>query len=721
MSIEDEAPVKTCIAVPEAENPYAHFRRSYAQNFEDLMLWRALGHVEHGFFIDVGAQDPLVDSVSKMFSINGWQGIHVEPTPCHAQGLRHDRPNDMVIEAAVGTHPGDLHVHYFPGTGLSTGNTEMALSHEAKGFVRKDIVVPCLPLAEVLEQAAGRPVHWLKIDVECMEADVLQSWGQHPCRPWLIVVEAVLPFTQQASHEEWEHHIVSRGYEFVYFDGLNRFYCHKEHPSLRNSFAHGPCVLDGVMLSGHNTGFTPWVVWKYTHEVECLQAQVADLQERLASLKHVKNVALDEPAIMLETQEYSRGTAMSEGYTPISKCRVSGSDHLVSVLNLGHQDLTGVFPRSKDTPVTRGPLELVWCPESNLVQLGHSYNLEEMYGENYGYRSGLNKSMVRHLTQKIHGLESYAGVQAGDVVLDIGSNDSTSLQAYQTQGLTRIGIDPTGMKFKEYYPDDIHLVPDFFSAQAFRTVTDKQAKVVTSISMFYDLEDPIAFSSQVAEVLAEDGVWHFEQSYMPSMLRLCSYDTICHEHLEYYSLNVVRYILDRVDMKVVDVRMNSVNGGSFAVTAARRNAPVKTNDTVIQWLLEQEEHMGLHTPAPYRDFEERVFRHRADLSRLLKSLAADGKKVLGYGASTKGNVVLQFCGITENEVQAIAEVNPDKFGAYTPGTHIPIISEEEARAMKPDYFLVLPWHFKEGILQREAEYLHGGGKMIFPFPEIEII
>jgi hypothetical protein len=239
--------------------------------------------------------------------------------------------------------------------------------------------------------------------------------------------------------------------------------------------------------------------------------------------------------------------------------------------------------------------------------------------------------------------------------------------------------------------------------------------------MFYDLDDPIAFARDVASVLKTDGLWHFEQSYMPAMLRTVSYDTICHEHLEYYSLEVVNKILESADLKLVDVQMNAINGGSFAVTAAPASSAVQPNYPIINWLLGQEERMGFGTVRPFRDFEDRVFRHRADLVRLLKTLAADGKKVLGYGASTKGNVTLQFCGVTTSEVAAIAEVNPEKFGRETPGTHIPIISEAEARAMNPDYFLVLPWHFKEGILQREQEYIAGGGKFIFPFPEIEII
>ena len=411
-----------------------------------------------------------------------------------------------------------------------------------------------------------------------------------------------------------------------------------------------------------------------------------------------------------------------EGYRKIDQCRVSASPNLVSVLNLGHQALTGVFPKRIDEKITTGPLELVWCPDSGLLQLAHSYDAKEMYGENYGYRSGLNQSMVAHLTDKVAYLERLVPLRDGDVILDIGANDATTLKAYQSKNLRRIGIDPTGAKFKQYYTNDIALVPDFFSADAYSTVEKKPARIITSIAMFYDLDHPVGFAKQIEQILAEDGVWHFEQSYMPSMLRLNSYDTICHEHLEYYSLGVVKRILDAAGLRLVDVVMNAVNGGSFAVTAAKRsNKSIKPNETVINWLLEQEDRMGLSTPKPFRDFEERVFRHREDLVRLIRSLNADGKRILGYGASTKGNVVLQFCGFTSKDIAAIAEVNPDKFGAFTPGSHIPIVSEADARAMKPDYFIVLPWHFKDGIVRREREFLASGGKMIFPFPEIEIV
>ena len=406
----------------------------------------------------------------------------------------------------------------------------------------------------------------------------------------------------------------------------------------------------------------------------------------------------------------------------IERCRVSGSSHLVSVLDLGEQALTGVFPRSPQQPVTRGPLELVWCPDSGLLQLRHSYSLDEMYGDNYGYRSGLNASMVAHLGGKVRGLERQYPVAAGDWVLDVGSNDGTLLKSYSTPGLRRVGMDPTARKFLEFYPDDIEVVPDFFDGDRFLAVTGgKRARIITSIAMFYDLEDPNAFVRDIAKSLAPDGVWHFEQSYMPSMLRTNAYDTVCHEHLEYYSLRVIDDLLARNGLRMVAAQMNAVNGGSVAVTACHRDAPIPSERPIIHWLLQQEQNWGLDTAKPYRQFEERVFKHRADLQRLVHALVDDGKKVLGYGASTKGNVLLQFCRFGPEHIPAIAEVNAEKFGAYTPGSLIPIVSEAEARAMKPDYFLVLPWHFKAGIVQREREYLAGGGKLIFPLPEIEIV
>jgi len=407
-------------------------------------------------------------------------------------------------------------------------------------------------------------------------------------------------------------------------------------------------------------------------------------------------------------------------YTEINKCRISGSTNLVPVLSLGEQYLTGIFPKSPAEEITKGPLDLLWCPDSGLLQLKQSYNLEEMYGDNYGYRSGLNASMIRHLQQKILTLERLVRPKAGDLVIDIGSNDATSLRAY-TGNYRKVGVDPAGEKFRDYYTDDITLIADFFSAGAIHSRFNQKAQIITAIAMFYDLEDPISFVRDIEQCLSDDGIWHFEQSYMPSMLHSISYDTICHEHLEFYSFKVVKNMLEACGLKVVDVQLNSINGGSFAVTACKVNAPYPPNEAVINWILKQEDSLALDTIAPYKDFEQRVFRHRKNLTELIDALVAANKTIFGYGASTKGNVLLQFCGITPKQIPCIAEVNEDKFGSFTPGTNIPIISETEAKAMKPDYFFVLPWHFKDNILKREEEYLAKGGQLIFPLSEIEIV
>ncbi len=416
------------------------------------------------------------------------------------------------------------------------------------------------------------------------------------------------------------------------------------------------------------------------------------------------------------------------GYREIEKCRICGNTNLVPVLSLGEQHLTGVFPRGLHAATSKGPLELVVCTPRNedeacgLVQLCQSYNVEEMYGANYGYRSSLNRSMVQHLKSKAHHLIERFPLHTNDLILDIGSNDGTLLSFYPQQNVTVVGIDPTGAKFASYYQPHIHLIPDFFSAELFRkNFGEQKARIVTSIAMFYDLEDPLGFMREVGSILDDEGVWHFEMSYLPSLVRSMGYDTICHEHLEYYSLRQIKWMTDRSDLKILDVEFNTTNGGSFAVTVARRGSSQSENVARIEEVLEMEATLGLTTPEQQREFESGIDRHRTELLWLLHALKSEGHNVLGYGASTKGNVLLQHCGITRELLPAIVEVNEDKFGCFTPGTHIPIISESEAAAMKPEFLLVLPWHFREAIIEREASFLAGGGKLIFPLPVVEVV
>lgn len=412
-------------------------------------------------------------------------------------------------------------------------------------------------------------------------------------------------------------------------------------------------------------------------------------------------------------------------YRAIDRCRICGNASLMPVLDLGEQYLTGVFPRGRDDGLTRGPLELVRCDGSDacgLVQLRHSYDHTEMYGANYGYRSSLNKSMVRHLSDKVDGLLELVQLGPSDLVLDIGSNDGTLLSNYPVAGPTLVGMDPTAAKFRDLYRPDIRIVPDFFSAQALRRhFPGRRAKLVTSIAMFYDLEAPQAFADQIASILAPDGLWHFEQSYLPAMLRTTSYDTVCHEHLEYYALRQIKWIIDRAGLKIIDVTFNAVNGGSFAITVAPAAAPYPECTDKIRANLDDEDRMGLRQFGTYLAFATRVIEHKVELLKTLRDISARNMKVLGYGASTKGNVVLQYCGLSAAEIPCIADVNSDKFGCVTPGSWIPIVSEADAKAADPDYFLVLPWHFRDNLVAREQEFLDHGGRMIFPLPGIDIV
>jgi len=410
-------------------------------------------------------------------------------------------------------------------------------------------------------------------------------------------------------------------------------------------------------------------------------------------------------------------------YKVIDHCRVSKSSSLKTILDLGNQYLSGVFPKSKNQEIGKAPLELVWCNESKLAQLKHSYSLNQLYGDNYGYRSGLNMSMVEHLNQKIKKLEDKVQLKTNDLVIDIGSNDATTLKAYKDSEINKVGIDPTGKKFKRFYNKDISLISDFFPTPKLQELfPSRKAKIITSIAMFYDLEDPTLFVEAIANNLDLNGIWHFEQSYLPIMLEKNSYDTVCHEHLEYYTIESIILILEKYDLKIIDIELNSINGGSFALSVTHKDCKeYEPNENYINRLLDKEKRLELSNLLIFREFEKNVVKHKKDLKKLINNINNDGKKVLGYGASTKGNVLLQYCGITKQDIPFIAEVNEDKFGAYTPGSLIPIIPEEKARSMHPDFFFVLPWHFRDSILAREQEFMSNGGKFIFPLPYIDIV
>lgn len=403
-------------------------------------------------------------------------------------------------------------------------------------------------------------------------------------------------------------------------------------------------------------------------------------------------------------------------YKAVSACRICANKNLVPVLELGEQALTGVFPKSRDAKLTKGPLTLVKCVGADccgLLQLAHSYSLEEMYGENYGYRSGLNPSMVAHLRSKVERIKSYGLIADGDIIVDIGANDATTLRQYELDRVKLVGIDPTGAKFRQYYTQNITLIPDFFSAAAFKEkFGTAKAKVVTSFSMFYDMEDPMGFMREVCDILDDNGIWVFEQSYMPAMLATNSYDTVCHEHLEYYALAQITWMAERVGLTVVDVELNDVNGGSFSVVVQKAGGTMKPLPSVAK-MVESEKQEKLDDLETYVAFGKRVAQSKAALLAFLENAKAEGRTVVALGASTKGNVVLQYCGVGPSLIHAVGEVNPDKFGAFTPGSLIPIRDEKDVLAEKPDHCLVLPWHFRKFF---ESQPRYEGLDLVYPLP-----
>lgn len=413
---------------------------------------------------------------------------------------------------------------------------------------------------------------------------------------------------------------------------------------------------------------------------------------------------------------------------PRDTCRICGSSELLPIVNLGEQCVGSLFVKGEVPSFLQQPypLQLVRCSGKDgcgLVQLKHTISPSVLYSH-YGYQSGINERMRANLLDIVTEAEKFVELKHGDTVLDIGCNDGTLLCSYQTQGLDKLGFDPAQNIVEIAKGKGLNVVNDFFSFETYAKFRPNvKAKVVTSIAMFYDLEEPSQFVHDVASLLADDGVWIIEQSYLPFMLERNSFDTICHEHLEYYSLKQIEWMLEREKLQVHKIEFNDINGGSFRlfIRPQQFGAVAQAEALDISRVRENEKVIGLDTDAPYKAFRESSLKVCEDLRNLLIDLKESGKSVYIYGASTKGNTILQFCDIDQNLVVKAADRNPDKWGRFTLGTNIPIISEEQARAENPDYFLVLPWHFFEVFKKREEEFLKRGGKFILPLPEVQII
>jgi hypothetical protein len=406
-------------------------------------------------------------------------------------------------------------------------------------------------------------------------------------------------------------------------------------------------------------------------------------------------------------------------YSILKNCRLCGNNELNEIFSLGNLVLSGVFPLENEI-VPSIPLSLCKCEKCELVQLYHVFDVSKLYGETYGYRSGLNNSMVEHLQSVCDRLSDLSGLYNKEKysVLDIGSSDGTLLNRYSNRERGEfVGVDPSSIKYKQYYNEDIEIISDFFSREK---VKNKKFDIVTTISMFYDLPEPLKFAEDICHVMNDDGLWFTEQSYFVFMLKAFSFDTICQEHIEYYCLKQLKYIADNVGLKIIDIGFNEINGGSFSCCFAKRtNTKFQKCTKLINETMRNEEIFLKTNPVDL--LTKNIVLLKKKMFDLFEKTKNNNETIHGYGASTKGNVLLQYFGITSENIQYISEINDYKYGRYTPGTNIKIIPETLSKKMNPEYYFILPWHFKDNIIHKEMDYIKKGGKLIFPLPFLDII
>jgi len=407
---------------------------------------------------------------------------------------------------------------------------------------------------------------------------------------------------------------------------------------------------------------------------------------------------------------------------------VCGNTDLLLCIDIGEQYLSSVFPTNLTYRATavRYPLELVMCRKKEdgstcgLVQLGYRLDLTSMY-DAYPYTSATNSSMTKILQDVADSGRALNHLQPEDVILDIGGNDGTLLTFFKNDGCRLLNIDPAQNVAYLIDAPNYTAAREFFNKDAFSAISQKKAKLIFSVAMFYHLDDPTKFARDVAECLDDDGAWIIQMAYLPAMLRTNMYDNIVHEHAGYYAAHHMKWLMEQVGLEVFDVMENDVYGGSFRTFVKKKGNTRFAPTARYQKILQRELSEGLFDPATYQAFMRRVEKTRDDLCALLKKIKEDGKTVWIYGASTKGNTILQYCGLGKDDIAAAADSNPFKVGKYIIGSDIPIKNEDEMRAAKPDFLLALPYSFVDGFMKRETELLAQGTKFIVPLQEVKML
>ena len=403
----------------------------------------------------------------------------------------------------------------------------------------------------------------------------------------------------------------------------------------------------------------------------------------------------------------------------INNCRNCRKKNLIQLFTLGNQYFTGKFIKYGDK-VKKAPINLSICKKCKLVQLKDRYNLKYMYGPDYGYRTGINKTMSLHVKKITKILSKKVNLKKNDFVLDIASNDGTLLN-YYNRNIKTFGIDPVLDKYKLYYKNIDYKKNDFFNKNAIKSKTKNKFKIITALSVFYDLNNPNKFLKDVHDILDENGLFLLEFADLASLIKLNMFDTICHEHAEYYSTKVLIKMFEKNNLRLLQINKNDINGASKQFLLSKKNSKFKSNNKNIINILKEEKLLKLDDPKMYSKFFTKIKKIGKELKIFLDRQIKKNKVVHGYGASTKGNTLLQFFKIGQRQISFISDRNPDKYGLKTPGTNITIISEKKSRSLKPDFYLVLPWHFKKEILKREIKIRKKGTRFIFPLPKLTII
>ena len=403
----------------------------------------------------------------------------------------------------------------------------------------------------------------------------------------------------------------------------------------------------------------------------------------------------------------------------LKKCRICKSTKLKKLFSLGNMCFTGKFPSEKQI-IKKEPIHLIICSNCELVQLGHNFDLKYLYGPDYGYRTGINKTMLNHVKDVVKYLSKKTELKQNDLVLDIASNDGSLLKNY-SKNIKTFGIDPILNKYIKDYDNISYAIADFFSANKVKKITRKKFKIITALSVFYDATEPNKFLKDVKNILSKEGIFLLEFADLASIIQYKMFDTICHEHLEYYSSKVIMNLCKKNGLRVFDIKKNNINGASKQYYVCHAKSKHNASTKVISNELKLEKKLKLSDVKTYKNFIRDIDTTKKKLVNLLKKINKLGKKVHCYGASTKGNVLLQYYKIDNKIISYAAERNKNKYNLYTPGSKIKIISENLSRFYKPDYYLVLPWHFRNEILNREKLMRKKGTKFIFPLPKLEII